>query len=145
MISKAQALQTMQKTNNDGKRVPFSIVCLTADRVKYHHKKQLKAKLLTLVAGSSEFNELQAKIKSINAGGKLFRHGACVSTQPRGLHAAPATKPDTKPLNEVLNPHTKRPAHFKNRTRNLELVPSKNTRKVHIDLILKINNIPVLY
>lgn len=141
MLSKSQALQVMERTNYDGKRIPFSILCLTADRASWQQKRIAKSKLNTLTPGTPEHDQLLQTINSINAGGKILRHPSCVLSKPRGIHAKTG-----KLAADGNIPATKAPKHYQNRTRNLVLLPNYNTvRKIHIDLILQLNNTPVLY
>lgn len=74
-------------------------------------------------------------------GGKLKEY-----KQVRLLPEANPNKKKEVNIHNVLDPvvSNKRPSHFKNRTRNIELEDG-SVRSIRIDFIIKINNQTVIY
>lgn len=67
----------------------------------------------------------------------------------QGATYLPPANPDSETEINILNVldpvRAKRnPNHYKNRTRNLQL-PNKDVRTIHIDFIISINNLTVIY
>lgn len=138
MITRQAALRTMQEVHHDGERKIFSIAWLTANREQYRKKQNLKAMQNKHAADTAEYKSLQAQIDVIHTGGRLIEHDRCVLSGNRGLHAVreKAIKQDV--LLRRIN-------HGKLRTRNIILLPGKNTRTIHNSLVMKLNNEEVMY
>lgn len=138
MISKAAALRLMEKTDHNGRRIPFSLTVITADRQQWRKKLQALDRLNLLKEGSEERTRFQQEIDSMDVGGRLIELGECILSGPRGMHAKKKAKPNPDRV-------SKYPHHGANRTRNIKIVPGMQTRKIHNSLIMEFNNEEVMY
>lgn len=123
MIQKGAVLRQMEDTKADGSRIPFQIAFITADRDKWKKYQRL--------------SDDEKKSSSIDFGGRLIEHNNCILSGPRGKHAAKA---------KIEAEHTSRhPHNSANRTRNIIMLPARQTRKLHINLIIQFNHQEVIY
>ena len=75
-------------------------------------------------------------------GGEVKRYTNCIST---GTRNKGERKPTANPVTVApANATSKRPDHFRNATRNLQLLPSRQIRKLHILLITEFNGKKVI-
>lgn len=79
--------------------------------------------------------------KSSRQGGTVKRYSNCIST---GTRNKGERKQKVRTTVQVPTGTTKRPDHFKNATRNLQLLPSRQIRKLHIWLIIEFNGKKVI-
>lgn len=123
MIQKSSALRLMESTRADGSRIPFHVAYITADRAKWKKYQKL--------------SEEDKRKSSLDFGGKLIEHNYCILSGPRGKHATKAK----------LNAETKQkqPLNSSNRTRNVVMLPARQIRKLHINLITHFNSQEVIY
>jgi hypothetical protein len=133
MLTRAAALKTMEKLNGKGHRIPFQIAFVTADRDAWRRYNRINAELKALNPEDPKRKDLQSQMESIDLGGKVIRHTPCVLTGTRGKHA--------KTMTEMV----KNPRHWVNKTRNIQLQPSEQIRKIHNALIVEFNGQPVLF
>jgi hypothetical protein len=120
MIQKSDALRAMEKVSGNGKRIPFQIAFITADRSNWKKFQKL--------------TDDQKKKSSLSIGGKLITHDKCILSGPRGKHV--------KNKKEVVKKH---PHNSANRTRNIVFLPSGQIRKLHNSLIIQFNHEEVIY
>lgn len=113
----------MEATHADGSRIPFHVAYITADRSQWKKYQKL--------------SEEDKKNSSIDFGGRLIEHNNCILSGPRGKHAAKAKLNAEKKQKQPLN--------SSNRTRNIVMLPAKQIRKLHINLITHFNNQEVIY
>ncbi len=124
----------MQGTDASGKRIPFRIGFLTANREKWLSKKNKLKQLELLKPGTQEHVNLMAEINAMDVGGKFIEHDNCILSGHRGIHA-------TNIKSATARFHN----HSDNRTRNIIFLPGNNTRKIHNSLIMRFNEHHVLY
>ena len=143
MISKNEALKQMETTAH-GKRVPFSIAFITADRAAWEKKKRLLQELKALKPETEEYRQLEHRINALDVGGRIIEHHDCVLSGSRGMHVKNASTNNESNTN-IRTEAAKNPRHWRNRTRNILFRPSQQIRKCHISLITGFNGKEVIY
>ncbi len=134
MLLNGQALKIIQQTDTKGRRVPFQIAFVTAARDAWRQYKNARKNRDAFPQHSEEWIRHDTFMNSLNIGGEIIRHDHCTLSGDRGSHVK---KNESKMIQN--------PGHWRNRTRNLVFHPSKQIRKIHIKLIMEVNNQPVLY
>ncbi len=129
----------MERTNSDGKRLPFQIVVVTADREAWRLKKTLLTKLEAIPPQSKQYHDTLIAIDNLDIGGTPLIHPLCYLSGYRGMHAS------KKGETSIVDLQKKNPNHWKNKTRNIILSPSEAICKIHIDLIVELNKQAVQY
>lgn len=137
MILKAQALMKMQDTDNDGRRIPFHMLVLTANKELFRKMVMLEEQQKQYEKDSPEYNTLQKQIDECDVSGKLIEHDNCVLSAPRGIHAAKQKLYEREAI--------KNPNNNANRTRNVLLMPGETYCKIHNSLLFEFNHEQVIY
>lgn len=130
----------METPDGKDRRVPFQITFLTADRPAWELKKRFMRELELIKAGTPEHDQLNAKIKALDVGGKLIDHGNCILSGFRGIHAKKDKAEKESQVSIRKNPHL-----WQHRMRNIVFLPSDQIRKARISLIFRFNNEQVIY
>lgn len=134
MLSNSKALEIIETTDPKGKRIPFQIAFVTANRDGWRKYKMVLAERDRHPKDSEKWNECNTALSQIPIGGNIIRHDRCTLSGTRGMHV--------KKTEQTM---MKNPSHWTNRTRNILFHPSNQIRKIHIKLIMEVNNQPVLY
>jgi hypothetical protein len=134
MLSKSAALNIMEKHDGKGTPTPFQIEFVTGNREAWRKYKLLNNRRLNHNKDSQEWKEITEMMDSMDLGGRIINHDSCVLSKPRGIHAK-----------KRLGQMSRKPNHWKNKTRNIRFLPGEQIRKIHIGLILEINQQAVTF
>lgn len=142
-ISKSEALKIIERTDHHGKRIPFHLQYVTADRATWKKFLHLEKRLESLAENSPDAQDLKVQIDALDFGGRIIEHDTVIISGSRGLHAAREKAASSR--NEATHEGGKHPHHWENRTRNFKFLPSDQIRKAHISLITEVNHKRVLF
>lgn len=134
MLSKIQALAIIDAPANI-----FQCGWFTASRDAWKKYKSLTARAEKL-RKKADREKLMAEAAALGIGGRYIAHARCASMRTRGIHAKLEAAEARHSISYRANPR-----HYKNRTRNIKLLPTHDVRKLHISLLMEVNNQNVLY
>jgi hypothetical protein len=139
MITVSAALKDMERVDNRGFRVGFSVSYLTVNRDNWKKFGKLQSQLDGLKKGSAEYKQVKSKIDLLDIGGKVVVINKCTMT---GRNKSPNGEviKDADQKHQLI----KDPRHWQNRTRNFRL-SNGETRKCRIRLIMEYNNETVIF
>ena len=143
MIPLALALKEMEAEDRNGNRKPNEVVFATANREAWNQYKKYSLQLTKLGADDTARATLQAKIDKAAAlmGGKFIKVKQCVTTGMQGKSPAKAEIERALKHDDLIRD----PRHYKNKTRNIQVLGSGEKRKFHIKLLLQLNRIKVIH
>ena len=143
MLQLARALKELESEDSNGNRIPVNLVVVTADREHFNEYKKLQSILSTLKRGTAEYEKLEAEIKAtaLKMGGKFLRLDNCVHTGRQGKGPTKAEINRAERKDDLISD----PRHYKNKTRNIELLTSKEKRKFHIKLLLEKDGVKIIH
>lgn len=143
MLQLARALKELEKEDSLGNRIATNLVVVTADREFWNRYKKLNSQLSGLKPGTPEHDELTLQIKetALRMGGKFLRFDNCIHTGRQGKGPTKAEINRAERKDDLISD----PRHYKNKTRNIELLTSRENRKFHIKLLLEKDAVKIIH